>query len=62
MTPICANTKGLDYFDKVKKLYSEINNYENTVVEDKCFSSCGHMNDHGAPLFTARIIHDFSNK
>ena len=59
MTPMCTNTKGLDYFDKVKKRYPEIHNYENAVVEDKYFSSCGHMNDAGARLFTARIIHDF---
>ena len=62
MTPICTNTKGLDYFDKVKKLYPEIHNYESVVLEDRYFSSCGHMNDTGARLFTARIIKDFFNK
>jgi len=61
MTPMCTNTKGLNYFDKVKKLYPEIHNYENVVLEDRYFSSCGHMNDTGARLFTARIIHDFFN-
>jgi hypothetical protein len=40
MTPMCENTKGIDYFSKVKKAYLEICNYENVVVEDKCFSSC----------------------
>lgn len=59
MTPMCENTKGIDYFDKVKKAYPEIHNYENVVVEDKYFSSCGHMNDAGARIFTARIINDF---
>ena len=62
MTPMCENTNGLDYFDKVKKLYPEIHNYENVVLEDCYFSSCGHMNDKGARLFTARIIKDFFNK
>jgi hypothetical protein len=62
MTPMCENTKGIDYFDKVKKLYPEIHNYENVVIEDKYFSSCGHMNDTGARLFTARIIKDFFYK
>ncbi|MGL2994917.1 hypothetical protein [Flavobacterium sp. TSSA_36] len=61
MTPMCENTKGLDYFDKVKKLYPEIHNYENVVQEDQYFSSCGHMNDAGARLFTARILKDFFN-
>ena len=59
MTPMCENTKGMDYFDKVKKLYPEIHNYENAVLEDKYFSSCGHLNDAGARLFTAKIIKDF---
>ncbi|AOZ98496.1 hypothetical protein [Flavobacterium commune] len=62
MTPMCENTKGIDYFDKVKKSYPEIYNYENVVVEDKFFSSCGHMNDAGARKFTARILKDFFKK
>ena len=62
MTPMCENVVGMNYFDKVKKAYPEIHNYENVVVEDKYFSSCGHLNDTGARLFTARIIKDFFNK
>ena len=62
MTPMCENTKGMNYFDKVKQLYPEIHNYENAVLEDKYFSSCGHLNDAGARLFTARILKDFFNK
>lgn len=59
MTPMCENTKGMHYFEKVKKAYPEIHNYENVVTEDQYFSSCGHMNDTGARLFTDRIINDF---
>ena len=62
MTPMCENTKGINYFEKVKKGYPEIHNYENVVIEDKYFSSCGHMNDAGARLFTTRIIKDFFNR
>ena len=62
MTPMCENVVGMDYFDKVKKAYPEIYNYENVVVENKYFSSCGHMNDAGARLFTARILKDFFKK
>lgn len=62
MTPMCENTKGMNYFDKVKKSYPEIHNYENVVIEDKYFSSCGHMNDAGARMFTAKIIKGFFNK
>ncbi|TDE02037.1 hypothetical protein [Flavobacterium sandaracinum] len=59
MTPMCSNTKGLDYFEKANKIYPEIHNYENAVQGDHYFSSCGHMNDAGARLFTATIIKDF---
>ncbi|MBB4803640.1 hypothetical protein HNP37_003715 [Flavobacterium nitrogenifigens] len=62
MTPMCENVTGMNYFDKVKKAYPEIYNYENVVVEDKYFSSCGHMTDAGAKIFTAKIIKDFFNK
>ncbi|TDE53929.1 hypothetical protein [Flavobacterium sp. GT3P67] len=62
MTPMCTNTKGLNYFEKVNQIYPEIHNYENAVEGDHYFSSCGHMNDAGARLFTARILKDFFNK
>jgi len=62
MTPMCENVVGMNYFDKVKKAYPEIHNYENVVVENKYFSSCGHMNDIGARMFTARILNDFFKK
>ena len=59
MTPMCSNTKGLDYFKKANRIYPEIHNYENVVDNDKYFSSCGHLNNEGARLFTSRIIKDF---
>lgn len=62
MSPVCENTVGMQYFDKVKKAYPEIYNYENAVIENKYFSSCGHMNGTGAKLFTAKILKDFFNK
>ena len=61
MTPMCSNTKGLDYFEKVNAIYPEIHNYESVVTDDHYFSSCGHLNDKGATLFTTRIIEDFFN-
>lgn len=62
MTPMCENVIGIDYFQKVNQLYPEIHNYENVVLEDQYFSSCGHMNDKGAKIFTVRILKDFFNK
>lgn len=59
MTPMCANTKGLNYFNKVQQLYPEIHNFENVVTDDKYFASCGHLNDEGARIYTKRIIKEF---
>lgn len=59
MTPMCSNTKGLNYFEKVHQMYPEIHNYEKAVEGDEYFSSCGHMNDTGARKFTSIILHDF---
>ena len=57
-TPMCSNVKGMDYFKKVKALYPEIKEYEHFVEGDDYFSSCGHLNDKGARLFTSKIIED----
>jgi hypothetical protein len=62
MTPMCSNVKGLDYFDRVKSKYPEIHNYENAVEGDEYFSSCGHLNDEGARMFTEIILKDFFGK
>jgi len=62
MTPMCTNTTGLNYFQKVQQVYPEIHNYENAVEGNQYFSSCGHMNDTGAKKFTKKIITDFFNK
>lgn len=59
MTPMCSNIKGLDYFEKANKIYPEIHNLENVVEGDQYFSSCGHMNDAGAKLFTTFILNNF---
>jgi len=62
MTPMCSNVKGLDYFEKANKIYPEIHNLENVVQGDQYFSSCGHMNDTGARMFTAVVIERFFEK
>ena len=59
MTPMCSNVKGLDYFEKSNRIYPEIHNLENVVQGDQYFSSCGHMNDAGARLFTSIVINKF---
>ncbi|MCL9769746.1 hypothetical protein NAT47_04885 [Flavobacterium sp. HXWNR69] len=61
-TPMCSNVKGMEYFKKVKALYPEIKEYEHVVAGDEYFSSCGHLNDKGARLYTAKIIEDIFKK
>lgn len=58
-TPMCQNINNKDYFDAVVKLYPEIHNLENVVTDEKCFSSCGHMNKKGAIQFTQYILNQF---
>ena len=43
----------------IEQSFPEILNYENCVIEDKYFSSCGHLNYEGAKLLTLKIIKDF---
>ncbi len=62
MTPMCSNVRGLDYFEKANKIYPEIYNLENVVEGDQYFSSCGHMNDEGARLFTEVVLERFFEK
>jgi hypothetical protein len=59
MTPMCTNVKGLDYFEKANKIYPEIHNLENVVQGDEYFSSCGHLNDSGARMFTEVVLDRF---
>ena len=59
-TPMCSNVKGMEYFKKVKALYPEIKEYEHVIEGDEYFSSCGHLNDKGARLYTAKIIEDLN--
>lgn len=55
-TPMCSNVVGMDYFEKVSKMYPEIKAFESYVEGDTYFSSCGHLNDKGARLFTSKVI------
>lgn len=61
-TPVCENTRGIEYFTAIKEIYPEVINFENLVTEDQYFSSCGHLNDKGAMLFTAKIIAELNFK
>jgi hypothetical protein len=59
MTPMCSNVKGMEYFEKANKIYPEIHNLENVVQGDQYFTSCGHLNNTGARMFTKIVIEKF---
>lgn len=58
-TPICTETFNREYFDQIRLIYPEIHNFENAVKEDKYFSTCGHMNEAGAIVYTKAVFHAF---
>lgn len=58
-TPMCQNVKNNAYFEQVVRLYPEVHNFEAIVTDDDCFSSCGHMNEKGATIFTQFLFDKF---
>ena len=58
-TPMCAETINRDYFNHINKIYPEIYRMEDTVIDDKYFSTCGHMNEKGAIAFTKIVFDKF---
>lgn len=58
-TPMCENVKNIAYFEEVVKLYPEVHNFEDVVTDEDCFSSCGHMNEKGATVFTQFLLDKF---
>ena len=58
-TPMCQECPSEAYFNSIKLVYPEVYDYENKVVNDTDFASCGHMNVQGATLFTKIILSDF---
>lgn len=58
-TPICTETINRSYFKKIKKIYPEVCNFEDSVVDQKYFSTCGHLNKAGAIEFTTKFYNAF---
>lgn len=55
-TPICVETINREYFNHLNEIYPEIRRFENAVIDDKYFSTCGHMNKDGAIEFTKIVF------
>lgn len=58
-TPVCSEAINRDYFNHINKIYPEIYRMEDTVIDDKYFSTCGHMNEKGAIAFTKIVFDKF---
>ncbi len=58
-TPMCLETTNRDYFKKIKQIYPEVHNFENAVTNQKYFSTCGHLNELGAKIFTLKFYNTF---
>lgn len=63
VAPFCKETVNIDYFKKLKDEHiSNLYNYSKIFDDNNLFSSCGHLNDKGAEIFTNRLIKDFFKK
>lgn len=55
-SPVSSDTKNLNYFDKLKTQIPEINNFHNSINDNKYFSDNMHVNHDGAVVFTNILI------
>jgi hypothetical protein len=60
-TPMCKETINRTYFNHLHEIYPEILRFEESVTDDKYFSTCGHMNRDGAELFTKIVFQSLFN-
>lgn len=58
-TPMCLETINRSYFKKIKQIYPEVCNFEDSVTDQKYFSTCGHLNKAGAIEFTTKFYNAF---
>lgn len=56
MAPFCSYTSNADFFSKLKHNVPELNDYSNYVKEDSLFSTCGHLNEKGAVVFSNMLL------
>lgn len=54
--PFCSYTNNTDFFSKLKQNVPELYDYSNFIKEDSLFSTCGHLNEKGAEIFTKMML------
>ena len=56
IAPFCSYTNNKDFFSKLKQNVPELNDYNDFIKEDSLFSTCGHLNEKGAVVFSNIIL------
>jgi len=56
MAPFCSYTSNKDFFFLLKQKVPELYDYSNFIKADSLFSTCGHLNEKGAKVFTIMIL------
>ncbi len=56
MAPFCSYTNNKDFFFLLKQKVPELYDYSNFIKKDSLFSTCGHLNEKGAKVFTIMIL------
>ena len=59
--PFCSQLIESTFTNQLSKTIINYNDYSRIYNDDALFSSCGHLNNKGAKLFTKRIIRDYFN-
>ena len=56
--PFCNQVANSDFPEKLGKKIPNFKNYSKSILENKYFVNCGHLNEAGAKLFTKMLIDD----
>jgi hypothetical protein len=56
--PFCNQVVTSDFTQKLKQKIPTLKDYSKSILEDKYYVNCGHLNEAGAKLFTQMLIDD----
>jgi len=57
-SPFCSQVVESNYVEQLKLKIPELKDYSKSILDNKYFINCGHLNEDGANLFTQLIIDD----
>jgi len=56
IAPFCSYTNNRNFFSKLKQKVPELFDYSSIIKKDSLFSTCGHLNENGATVFTKILL------